>query len=57
MGLRTVEGVPLAELSPLPLSKLADLEQAGFVQIAGGRLHATPQGRPVLDRVIAELAG
>ena len=31
MGLRTVDGVPLAELEPLPLSKLADLEDAGFV--------------------------
>ncbi len=57
MGLRTVEGVPLAELSPLPLSKLSDLEQAGFVRVSGGRLYATSHGRPVLDRVIAELAG
>ncbi len=57
MGLRTVEGVPLAELQPLPLSKLPDLEEAGFVRRANGRLYATRQGRPVLDRVIAELAG
>ena len=56
MGLRTVEGVPLDELAPLPLAKLADLQQAGFVRKADGRLYATPQGRPVLDRVIAELA-
>jgi oxygen-independent coproporphyrinogen-3 oxidase len=56
MGLRTVEGVPLAELAPLPLAKLPDLEQAGFVRAAGGRLYATAQGRPVLDRVIRELA-
>ena len=56
MGLRTVEGVPLAELQPLPLSKLPDLQQGGFVRVADGRLFATPQGRPVLDRVIAELA-
>jgi oxygen-independent coproporphyrinogen-3 oxidase len=57
MGLRTLEGVPLAELEPLPLAKLADLEQAGFVRTASGRLYATAQGRPVLDRVIQELAG
>ncbi|HTI66702.1 MAG TPA: radical SAM family heme chaperone HemW [Caulobacteraceae bacterium] len=56
MGLRTVEGVPLAELQPLPLSKLADLAQARFVRVADGRLYATAQGRPVLDRVIRELA-
>ena len=57
MGLRTVEGVPLAELQPLPLSELPDLEQAGFVRVAGDRLYATALGRPVLDRVIRELAG
>jgi putative oxygen-independent coproporphyrinogen III oxidase len=56
MGVRTMEGVPLAELSPLPLTKLSDLQQAGFVRVADGRLYATPLGRPVLDRVIAELA-
>jgi oxygen-independent coproporphyrinogen-3 oxidase len=56
MGLRTVEGVPLVELAPLALSKLPDLQQTGFVRVADGRLYATAQGRPVLDRVIAELA-
>jgi oxygen-independent coproporphyrinogen-3 oxidase len=57
MGLRTIEGVPLAELAPLPLSKLHDLQGAGFIRLADGRLFATAQGRPVLDRVIAEFAG
>jgi oxygen-independent coproporphyrinogen-3 oxidase len=56
MGLRTVEGVPLAELRPLTLDKLPDLRDAGFVRVAGDRLYATAQGRPVLDRVIRELA-
>jgi oxygen-independent coproporphyrinogen-3 oxidase len=56
MGLRTLEGVPLAELAPLTLAKLPELEAAGFVRTAGDRLFATPQGRPVLDRVIQELA-
>jgi putative oxygen-independent coproporphyrinogen III oxidase len=57
MGLRTVEGVALAELAPLPLGKLLDLEDAGFVRRAEGRLYASDAGRPVLDRVIQELAG
>jgi putative oxygen-independent coproporphyrinogen III oxidase len=57
MGLRTVEGVPLAELQPLPLGKLPELQDAGFVRVAEGRLYAAARGRPVLDRVIRELAG
>ena len=56
MGLRTLEGVPLAELSPLPLARLPHLEDAGFVRVVDSRLHATAKGRPVLDRVIQELA-
>jgi coproporphyrinogen III oxidase-like Fe-S oxidoreductase len=57
MGLRTVEGVPLAALAPLalPASRLGSLE--GLVGVVDGRLVATRAGRPVLDRVIAELAG
>ena len=56
LGLRTVEGVPLAELAALGLAKLPSLEEDGFVRLAAGRLYATAKGRPVLDRVIAELA-
>jgi putative oxygen-independent coproporphyrinogen III oxidase len=57
MGLRTVEGVPLPDLAPLaiPASRLANLE--AMVRPRDGRLVATAAGRPVLDRVIAELAG
>jgi putative oxygen-independent coproporphyrinogen III oxidase len=57
MGLRTVEGVPLADLAPLaiPASRLEILET--LVRPRDGHLVATPAGRPVLDRVIAELAG
>ena len=36
------------------LSRLADL--SAFVRVENGRLVATRAGRPVLDRVIAELA-
>lgn len=57
MGLRTVEGVKLVDLAALsiPAPRLAALE--GLVRAADGRLIATAAGRPVLDRVIAELAG
>lgn len=57
MGLRIDEGVPLAELAPLPLAALPYLAEAGLVRADRGRLIATPAGRLVLDRVIAELAG
>jgi oxygen-independent coproporphyrinogen-3 oxidase len=55
MGLRTVEGVPIADLGPLaiPASRLESLDP--LVRPQDGRLVATPAGRPVLDRVIAEL--
>ena len=59
MGLRTSEGVELAELASLGLEaghpKLSDLDQAGLLRLEGGRLIATPQGRLVLDRVTLEL--
>jgi len=57
MGLRTLEGVALADLAPLaiPKAKLDALDS--FARAEKGRLIATPLGRPVLDRVIAELAG
>jgi oxygen-independent coproporphyrinogen-3 oxidase len=57
MGLRTVEGAPVTDLAPLALSKLSELAEAGFVRATNERLFATAKGRPVLDRVIAELAG
>lgn len=56
MGLRTLEGVALADLTPLaiPDGRIADL--TGFVEKRAGRLAATARGRPVLDRLVAELA-
>lgn len=59
MGLRTVEGVALAELSPLeiPPPRLAGLADLGLVRLEAGRLIATAEGRPVLDRLTAEIAG
>ena len=59
-GLRTLEGVDLADLEPLPLSADAtivrDLAHAGLVAIEEGRLIATAAGRLVLDRITADLA-
>ncbi len=57
MGLRTVEGVALEDLAALaiPERRFADLE--GLVLRQYGRLVATIAGRPVLDAIIAELAG
>lgn len=57
MGLRTTEGVGIGELGPLGLERLPALQQAGMVRLERDRLFATPAGRPVLDRVTAELAG
>jgi len=56
MGLRTVEGVACTDLEPLSIGaeRIADLD--GLIRLEGGRLVATAEGRPVLDRVIAELA-
>jgi oxygen-independent coproporphyrinogen-3 oxidase len=55
LGLRVDEGVPLSDLAALALERLGDLEAGGFVRTQGGRIIATTLGRPVLDRVIAEL--
>ncbi len=61
MGLRLVEGIDPARYAafagrPLSPRKLADLAELGLVEMANGRLRATPQGRPVLNALIAELA-
>jgi putative oxygen-independent coproporphyrinogen III oxidase len=58
MGLRTNEGVEVDELAALPLDReaFAELERAGLACAAGGRLRVTARGRPVLDRITAELA-
>jgi oxygen-independent coproporphyrinogen-3 oxidase len=60
MGLRTVEGVALADLAPLGLHAahrvVAGLAADGFLSVAGARLVATAPGRLVLDRLTSELA-
>ncbi len=59
LGLRTVEGVAVGDLSALGLEAdsgpVADLIEGGFVAIAHGRLAATATGRPVLDSVLKAL--
>ncbi len=55
-GLRTHEGVALADLQPLCLGKLDDFAQAGLVRVEAGTLTVTPAGRLVLDRLTTELA-
>ncbi|CAN7334414.1 radical SAM family heme chaperone HemW [Brevundimonas sp. LjRoot202] len=59
LGLRTVEGVPLAVFAALGLTPasapLADLLADGFLAPVAGRLAATPRGRPVLDAVLKAL--
>ena len=59
LGLRTVEGVPLALLHALGLSEttgpLAELIADGFVALGDGRAAATASGRRVLDAVLRAL--
>jgi oxygen-independent coproporphyrinogen-3 oxidase len=56
MGLRTIEGVRLSELAPLGIdaARLAHVE--GLAELVDGRVLITAKGRPVLDRIIRDLA-
>ncbi|MGH6955194.1 MAG: radical SAM family heme chaperone HemW [Caulobacteraceae bacterium] len=58
MGLRTVEGVALAELAPLAVDplRLDALAEAGLLSTRRGRVVASPKGRLVLDRIALDLA-
>ena len=58
MGLRTVEGVALAELAALALdpAMIGQLAGAGLLRTVAGRLSVTRSGRAVLDRITLELA-
>ncbi len=55
MGLRTSEGVRLCEVRTLGISSARMSEFGAFLEARDGRLIATPAGRLVLDRVVAEL--
>jgi oxygen-independent coproporphyrinogen-3 oxidase len=58
MGLRTLEGVPLADLAALDIDPTAveELSVQGLLGNTPDRLIATARGRAVLDRLILELA-
>lgn len=62
MGLRLAEGIDLARYEalsgrPLDPERIAFLEGEGFVRrLPGGRLKVTPEGFPVLNAVVADLA-
>lgn len=55
MGLRTDEGVALADLAPLPLTALDELVEFGSVMVRDGRITATASGRLVLDHLTSRL--
>ncbi|WP_420478397.1 radical SAM family heme chaperone HemW [Brevundimonas sp. FT23028] len=59
LGLRTVEGVSLADLAALDFSpdrgRLADLLADGFLGLQDDRIAATAAGRPLLDAVLKAL--
>lgn len=59
LGLRTVEGVALADLATLgrtaDAEPLAGLIGDGFLAVEAGRVRATAAGRPVLDGVLRAL--
>ena len=61
MGLRIAEGIDLdryARLAGREIdgSKIAGMKSLGLIKREGQRLHATPDGRKLLNAVIAELA-
>jgi oxygen-independent coproporphyrinogen-3 oxidase len=62
MGLRLTEGIDterFAVLSGRPLdpARIAMLREHGLVESTGkGRLRVTPEGFPVLDAIVADLA-
>ncbi|MEO0429735.1 MAG: radical SAM family heme chaperone HemW [Pseudomonadota bacterium] len=60
MGLRLTEGVDLERYEtlakrPLDAAVVAGLEKDGLLSRAGRRLRATPRGRLLLNRILAEL--
>ena len=58
MGLRTVEGVALAELEPLGIAEatLHGMSEAGLIDFNGDRIVVSLVGRAVLDRITFDLA-
>lgn len=55
LGLRTSRGLPIAELSTVQQSRLADWQVAGLVRLDGPTARLTAEGWLVLDRLVVEL--
>lgn len=56
LGLRTVEGVAVADLVSLDLTaRVEGLVEDGFLAVSTGRVAATATGRPVLDSILKAL--
>ncbi|MDQ2861939.1 MAG: radical SAM family heme chaperone HemW [Pseudomonadota bacterium] len=56
MGLRTVEGVAWGDLAALRIPEARIAALADLARLQHGRLTVTLRGRPVLDRIVADLA-
>ncbi len=56
MGLRTTEGVELSDLAPLGIDAARIAAFDGLAKLVEGRVLITGKGRPVLDRIIRDLA-
>jgi oxygen-independent coproporphyrinogen-3 oxidase len=55
MGLRLAEGLPVSVIAVERLSVLNDLRDAGLLRVEADRVHATPEGRLVLNRLTGAL--
>ena len=55
LGLRTIEGLPLAAASPRRLSPPPHFAAQGWVEVRDGRLKCTPEGWLRLDSLVNEL--
>jgi oxygen-independent coproporphyrinogen-3 oxidase len=55
MGLRLAEGLALGAVSAKKLSVVNELAADGLLRIEGDRVHATPEGRLVLNRITGAL--
>jgi oxygen-independent coproporphyrinogen-3 oxidase len=55
MGLRLSEGLPVETLPVAKSSVINALREDGLLRIYGDRLHATPEGRLVLNRITGAL--
>jgi oxygen-independent coproporphyrinogen-3 oxidase len=55
MGLRLAEGLPVEAVPAGKVFVINELERDALVRIDGGRVHATPEGRLVLNRLTGAL--